>query len=239
LCAKAWKDWSFTQYDLRADLSARGVDDPKLLPGYHYRDDALRIWDVIAEFVGAVLRQFYRDDADVAADSELQAWVRELADPEIGNFRGFAEGRGALATVDRLVQVATTIVFVATAEHSSTNNGQYDMYAYIPNVPGALFAPPPRTKAALSEQSLVEALPPPTTAAEQIAMVHLLSEPTDQPLGRYGPEFFAGNPEIGPIVERFDSALRAVAQQIDARNARLTVPYTYLHPASLCSTIEI
>jgi arachidonate 15-lipoxygenase len=26
LCAKAWKDWSFAQYDLRADLAARGVD---------------------------------------------------------------------------------------------------------------------------------------------------------------------------------------------------------------------
>jgi arachidonate 12-lipoxygenase len=113
------------------------------------------------------------------------------------------------------------------------------MYGYIPNVPGALFAPPPRTKAALSEQSLVEAMPPPATAAEQIGMVHLLSEPTKQPLGRYAPEFFAGNPEIAPIVERFDAALHAIARQIDARNAQLAVPYTYLHPAFLYSSIEI
>ena len=173
MCAKAWKQWSFAQYDLRADLAARGVDDPALLPGYHYRDDALLVWDAIAGFVGAVLRQFYRCDADVAADSELQAWVRELADPEIGNFRGLADPGGGLGSLDRLVQVATTIVFIATAQHSATNNGQYELYAYIPNVPGALFAPPPATKAPLSEESLVDALPPPATVIiEQIAMVH-------------------------------------------------------------------
>lgn len=239
LCAKAWKDWSFAQYDLGADLAARGVHDPKLLPGYHYRDDALKVWDVIAEFVEAVLRQFYHRDADVVADSELQAWVRELADPAIGSFRGFADPGGGLASLDRLVQVATTIVFIATAEHSSTNNGQYDMYGYIPNVPGALFAPPPTTKAARSEQSLVDALSPPATAAEQIGMVHLLSEPTEQPLGRYAPEFFAGNPEIAPILARFDAALQALAKEIDARNVPLAVPYTYLHPAYLYASIEI
>ena len=180
----------------------------------------------------AVLRQFYRGDADVAADGELQAWVRELANSEIGNFRGLADVGGGLASLDRLVQVATTIVFVATAEHSSTNNGQYDMYGYIPNVPGALFAPPPRSKAPLSEQSLVEALPSPATAAEQIGMVHLLSEPTEQPLGRYAPEFFAGNPEIAPIVERFDAALHAIARQIDARTRSSPFPTPTCIPRS-------
>jgi hypothetical protein len=70
-------------------------------------------------------------------------------------------------------------------------------------------------------------------------MVHLLSEPTEQPLGGYAPEFFAGNPEIAPIVERFNAALQAIARQIDARNAQLAVPYTYLHPAFLYSSIEI
>ena len=70
-------------------------------------------------------------------------------------------------------------------------------------------------------------------------MVHLLSEPTDQPLGGSSPDFFAANPEIAPIVARFGTALRAVAAQIDERNARLAVPYTYLHPSFLYSSIEI
>ena len=102
LCAKAWQSWSFSQYDLRADLKSRGVDDACRLPGYHYRDDALKIWDAIADFVGAVVRTFYRSNADVLADFELQAWARELADPAVGNFRGFADVNGGVNSVESL-----------------------------------------------------------------------------------------------------------------------------------------
>jgi hypothetical protein len=73
LCAKGWKEWSFTQYDLRKDLRSRGVDDAALLPGYHYRDDAVKVWDVIAAFVSDVIQSFYRTDEDVVGDHELQA----------------------------------------------------------------------------------------------------------------------------------------------------------------------
>ena len=239
LCARAWKTWSFEQYDLHGDLRARGVDDPNLLPGYHYRDDALKIWDAIAAFVDATLRRFYHSDADVVADFELQAFLRELGDPDIGNFRGLEDPEGGLHSLDRLVRIVTTMIFIATAEHSSTNNGQYDMYAFIPNVPGAMFAPPPTTKTSLTEKTLFNALPGPRTAAKQIGMVHLLSLPTETPIGRYTSSFFAGNPEVEPLVERFDAALGAIGQQIDARNAQLEVPYRYLHPKLLYPSIEI
>jgi arachidonate 5-lipoxygenase len=239
LCARAWRAWSFEQYDLHGDLKSRGVDDQKLLPGYHYRDDALKVWDAIAEFVDAVIRQFYHTDAAVVGDFELQAWVRELANPEIGNFRGLEDPGGGVHSVDRLVHMVTTMIFIATAEHSSTNNGQYDLYAFIPNVPGAIFAAPPTTKAPLSEQSLFESLPRPLTAAWQIGMVHLLSQPTETPMGRYTPTFFAGNPDIEPIVKRFDSALDAIGKEIDARNQALDIPYCYLHPKYLYPSIEI
>jgi Lipoxygenase len=111
LCARGWKEWSFAQYDLRKDLRSRGVDDAALLPGYHYRDDALKVWDVIAAFVGDVVRSFYRTDDDVAGAPELQALALELANKEIGDFRDFAD-RG-IATVDQLAQIATTLVFIA------------------------------------------------------------------------------------------------------------------------------
>jgi hypothetical protein len=70
-------------------------------------------------------------------------------------------------------------------------------------------------------------------------MVHLLSEPTETPMGRYTPSFFAGNPDVEPIVKRFDSALNLIGKEIDARNEGLDVPYRYLHPKLLYPSIEI
>jgi hypothetical protein len=70
-------------------------------------------------------------------------------------------------------------------------------------------------------------------------MVHLLSEPTENPVGAYSPRFFAGNPEIEPIVDRFETALQTVGDAIEARNSHLAVPYNYLHPATLYPSIEI
>ena len=70
-------------------------------------------------------------------------------------------------------------------------------------------------------------------------MVHLLSERTESPVGTYAPGFFAGNPEIEPLVTRFETALHAIGEAIDARNNRIAVPYTYLHPALVYPSIEI
>jgi len=239
LIAKAWNsDWSFARYDLHADLRARGVDDPALLPNYHYRDDALTVWGAIEDFVTAILRLFYKGDADVSQDWELQAWMRELANPDVGNIRGLP-GDGRLDTFDQLSRLLTAIIFTASAEHASTNNGQYDMYGYMPNVPGAMYSPPPTTRQALTEENLAGALPGALASAAQIAMVHLLSEPAVETLGRYEPEFFAGTPQVEHIVLKFNRQLEEISRNIDARNHRIGVPYTYLDPARVYQSIEI
>jgi len=170
---------------------------------------------------GDVLRRFYKESMRSVLPPEILGKQKHGFGMPFGNWLRRAPAPGGLATIDRLVAVATTIVFLASAEHSGTNNGQYDMYGYVPNVPGALFAPPPADRAPRTEQSLAHAMPRPLVAAEQIGMVHLLSEPTEQPLGHYPPEFFAGNPEIAPLVARFRDALRAIGYAGEAKPHRL------------------
>ncbi len=47
------------------------MDDPKQLPGYYYRDDGLKVWKAIKEFVTNVVKFFYLSDNDVKNDREL------------------------------------------------------------------------------------------------------------------------------------------------------------------------
>ena len=229
-------DWSFQEYDLERDLESRGVGDPDELPGYHYRDDARKVHAILREFVADIVGYFYHDDDDVKEDFELQAWCDELTDPVEGNLRGFPQ---QLATVDEMVDLLTTILFTASAGHSATNNGQYDMYGYIPNAPGEIMSPPPNNKEPWTEKMFADALPKGEDAADQIATSHLLSIPTESPLGFYPPKFFAGYPDIVNFVMKFHERLSSFSRDIQARNKGLAVPYTYLDPAKLYPSVEI
>ena len=48
------------------------MDDIDALPLYHYREDALLIWDAIANFVTSVLELYYKNDEVKSYKSSLQ-----------------------------------------------------------------------------------------------------------------------------------------------------------------------
>jgi len=74
--------FTFNDLDPANDLRARGVDDEHRLPGYYYRDDALRVWTHVRRCVEQVLAFFYETDSDVTIDSELQVGlVRYVCTP--------------------------------------------------------------------------------------------------------------------------------------------------------------
>ena len=57
--------WKWDRWDLKKDgnlktnLQERGVDAPGALPNYHYRDDAILLWDAIHKYVSAVVNSVY------------------------------------------------------------------------------------------------------------------------------------------------------------------------------------
>ena len=41
--------------NVKHSLKARGVDDPYLLPGYYYRDDGLKLWQAMEDYVSNII----------------------------------------------------------------------------------------------------------------------------------------------------------------------------------------
>ena len=39
-----------------------GLDDEHLLQNYHYRDDALALWDAIEDYVDDIIDDYYHND---------------------------------------------------------------------------------------------------------------------------------------------------------------------------------
>jgi hypothetical protein len=241
LMSRVWKDYDWEEANLRTELRGRGVEDVSALPDYHYRDDSRLLYGAIGEFVSGIVRHFYRSDEAVQQDDEIQAWLRELAEKGSaggGGVRGLPNG-GALHTRIELVKFLTQVIFTCSAQHASVNNGQYDLFGFVPNVPGHLLEAAPTSRDPMSEEQVARALPYKAASEEQIGFTEVLSAPTERPLGHYEASFFDGDERIHEHVARFQKRLEAVGEMIDARNARLTVPYTYLHPRGVAQSIEI
>lgn len=57
-----YKTSSWATYNLPQVLRERGVDDVEKLPNFHYREDALKLWAAIEEFVKEILAIYYHSD---------------------------------------------------------------------------------------------------------------------------------------------------------------------------------
>jgi arachidonate 5-lipoxygenase len=75
LIRKYWSSrdlFQFNDLDPLYDFRRRGVNDEVKLPGYLYRDDAVRLWNILKPSVYQLLSIFYHTDDDVRGDSEIQ-----------------------------------------------------------------------------------------------------------------------------------------------------------------------
>jgi hypothetical protein len=239
LARMVWSGWSFEDKILAADLARRGVEDSKTLPGYLYREDAGQIWQALHEYAERVLSVWYRRDEDVRADWELRAWADELARwiPDFPSRREATQPH-RIETRGRLVDVVTAIIFRASAQHSAVNNGQYEMYGFVPNAPGTVYAGLPGVPIGTSydERDVLEAMPGTTQGFGQLGMTWVLSQPTHRSLPTSGesPAFREDVCfEARQGVSDFRARLQLISKAIEERNAALDVPYTYLDPQNV------
>ena len=71
LMKKYYQNISWSSYDLPKVFKERGVHDAKKLPGFHYRDDALRLWQAIKEYITDILSIYYHSDEDIQKASKV------------------------------------------------------------------------------------------------------------------------------------------------------------------------
>ncbi|KAG7453571.1 arachidonate 15-lipoxygenase B-like [Solea senegalensis] len=218
------------------DIAERGLED---IPNFYYRDDGLQLWDIIFRFVKGVLSSYYKDDAAVQKDSELQKWIGDI-------FKyGFLSQASAgiphqFDAVDDLIKFVTMVMFTCSCQHGAVNTGQYDYGAWMPNNPTSLKRHPPTTKGTTTEATLLETLPDVNTTVHGMAVMWLLSQQSSDfvPLGQYPQQrFFEETP--CKLITEFQGELKILSAAIEVRNQSLDVKYTYLDPAKLENSVAI
>ncbi|MBD2296531.1 lipoxygenase [Anabaena sphaerica FACHB-251] len=263
LMNKAYREKSFWYYSLLNDIEVRGIE-PKLLPDFPYRDDALLLWEAIAKYTTRYLQRYYPDDKAVIQDAYLQNWAEELSAPlntrpksdfpqapawfpkELVAASGIepqelpsyprVPGFTKIGSLQQLIDIATITIFTCGPQHAALNFSQYDYFSYVPNAPLAIYSRPD------TPASLEEMLPSTDRDLEQMQLTFALSGINWSKLG--SSDFIQFADKIDKqILAQFQNDLLEIERKIKDRNQqRLTdsgVEYPYLLPSRIPNSINI
>ncbi|XP_041641399.1 polyunsaturated fatty acid lipoxygenase ALOX15B-like [Cheilinus undulatus] len=218
------------------NIAERGLES---LPDYYYRDDGLKLWDIIHKFVKGILNYYYKSDADVQKDTELQKWISDIF------VQGFLSNEDtgipqSFTTVGALVKFVTMVIFTCSVQHSAVNSGQFDFGAWMPNTPISMQLPPPTTKGKTTEATILETLPDVNVTVHGMAVLHLLSKQSTDfvSLGQYPEEEFYEKIPC-KLIKAFQGDLEVQSVIIKNRNESLDLPYTYMNPTLVENSVAV
>ncbi|XP_041717048.1 hydroperoxide isomerase ALOXE3 [Coregonus clupeaformis] len=236
LLKRAHSEITYSSLCLPENIVARGLDS---IPNFYYREDGLKLWNIIHSFVQGMVEHFYSSDSEVSRDSELQDWINEifihgfLGNNKLGIPKRFDK-------VEEVVKFVTMIIFTVSAQHCALNMGQFDYGGWVPNNPLLLRKAPPTTKGSSSMNTILEVLPDISTTVNNMASTWLLSKRYSDiiTLGTYPDQHFD---EAVPkqMIKQFQAELSYLSGSIIERNATLTLPYNYLNPAEMENSVSI
>ncbi|KAI5606783.1 arachidonate 5-lipoxygenase, partial [Silurus asotus] len=239
LVQKAMKTFTYKSLCFPESIKARGMDSKEELPYYHYRDDGIRVWEIIKSFVEDVVNIYYDSDTTVVEDEEIQAFVKDVCSFGMQDF-DYCEFPKSLQNREQLVEYLTIIIFTASANHAAINFGQYDWCSWIPNAPPTMRQPPPTKKGQVTVEYIVNSLPDRGRSCWHLGAVWALSQFQENELflGMYPDEYFIEK-SVKTAMETFREKLKELTQTIKNRNEGKKLPYYYLSPDRIPNSVAV
>ncbi|CAI0412291.1 unnamed protein product [Linum tenue] len=254
------QNWRFDYEALPKDLIRRGmaVEDASSPHGlkltmedYPYANDGLIFWDALKQWITDYVNHYYPDPTLITSDAELQAWWTEIRTV------GHADKKDepwwpSLNTPSDLVEILTTIAWVASGHHAAVNFGQYAFGGYTPNRPTIARKNMPDEDGTDEEWKqfmerpetvLLETFPSQFQAAKVMAVLDVLSGHAvdEEYVGQVMEPSWGDEPLIKAAFEKFSGRMMELEGEIDARNANPELknrngagvcPYELLKPVS-------
>jgi arachidonate 15-lipoxygenase len=238
----------FNNHFLETNLRARGVTDTKL--DFPYRDYARPLWGAIAMWVKEYVSEYYQDDEAVIADTELQAWAKEIVTHSRTSITAFGDesylhGQSEFVISSRvyLSDALTMIIFTASCQHSALNFAQKPFLAYAPAWPLSMKRselPPSGSDAQTTSCADWKAwLPSHKEAQVQWSINQVLGGVHYTKLGEYPANVTSGNPSLKASLQKFQDSLIEIGKMIDLREESSPIKYRVLHPDDIPASINI
>uniref|UniRef100_A0A8C1G940 Arachidonate 12-lipoxygenase n=1 Tax=Cyprinus carpio TaxID=7962 RepID=A0A8C1G940_CYPCA len=236
LAQREYKVLTYRSLQPKFDFLDRGVTK---LKDYFYRDHSMMLWNVIQNFVSGIVSLYYKSDSEVEQDSELQAWIHDVAVEGFVDVPHFGLA-SELKTKEELITLLSVAIFTSTAQHAATNNGQFDWCAWVPNTPCTMRHPPPTDKDAVTMGMIMDTLPDISQSCVEMAITWHLgrAQPDAIPMGQYVEQYFT-EPAALRVIDKFRKELKELEEQIIAQNEGLELQYLYLCPSRMENSITI
>ncbi|XP_073233506.1 allene oxide synthase-lipoxygenase protein-like isoform X2 [Porites lutea] len=237
---KAHSNWK--TYDIPQVLKERGVDEVDKLPNFHYRQDALKLWAAIKEFVKEIISVYYSSDDAIKKDYELQNWIKDLHDNGYPVTKGHADHGvpKSFTSCQQLCEFLEFIIFTCACQHAAVNFSQLDVYGFPPNSPALMRQPPPTKKGVVTMEHMMKCLATKHQVSMTIATVYDLTRiyQDERFIGDYREDLFI-DPPAKSAISSFQKKLKKISAEIKERNANLEIPYPYLLPERIPNSIAI
>ncbi|XP_038831711.1 polyunsaturated fatty acid lipoxygenase ALOX12-like isoform X1 [Salvelinus namaycush] len=218
------------------DFQQRGASK---LRNYFYREYSLMLWDAIHSFVSGMVSLYYHYDSDVVEDTELQAWIKDIAEEGFVDVPRFGLAR-ELHNKTELITLLSVAIFTSSVQHAATNNGQFDWCAWVPNTPCTMRHPPPTDKDAVTMEMIMDTLPDVSQTCLEMAITWHLGRPQPDaiPLGQYREQYFTES-QAQEVIDKFKQELKEIEEHILTQNEGLELPYLFLLPSRIENSITI
>ncbi|CAN1336783.1 Linoleate 13S-lipoxygenase 2-1, chloroplastic [Linum perenne] len=218
-----------------APLKGMAVEDPSAphslkltIDDYPYANDGLVLWEALKQWVTDYVNRYYPDQTLLASDTELQSWwtdVRTVGHQDKNDEPWWPQ----LKTCEDLIEILTTIMWVASGHHAAVNFGQYSFYGYVPNRPPIARKKMPNEDeieedwkkfVKKPETVLLEMYPSQFQTAKVMAVMDILSSHSEDEeyVGKVMEPSWGDDPLIKAAFLKFSGRLMELEGEINMRN---------------------
>lgn len=220
-----------------------------LIKDYPYAVDGVEIWFAIKTWVCDYCSFYYKTDDTVKQDIELQSWWKELREEGHGDKKD-EPWWAKMQTREELIEICTTIIWIASALHAATNFGQYPYAGYLPNRPtiSRRFMPEKGTPeydelVANPDRAFLKTITAQFQTLVGISLIEILSRHSSDEvyLGQRDTPHWTSDWEPLDAFDKFGKKLAEIEERIMAMNddvmlknrvGPVKMPYTLLYPTS-------
>eukprot|EP00759_Apiculatamorpha_spiralis_P003388 PhF_6_TR11588/c0_g1_i2/m.18754/K00461/ALOX5; arachidonate 5-lipoxygenase len=171
LACNGWRLYNFSNVAFSNNVLER-FDPSVNMPGNDFVEHGKILWKAIEENVKAFVMQYYDQNDHISEDSELQAFIHELA----SNINRIMELNPARA-YNPIIFNLTAIIFMTTGMFGALTSPMVPQYMKVEGFPGYVSRPPHPTKLKdeFTHDDFLATLPTQRMASTQVAFVRVMS----------------------------------------------------------------